>query len=190
MAKRRRRKLGTAVDVSYTGFDGLFGLSALAKDLKDDAMDAAVMGGAGAAALLASELLIPRIPWLKDQSPYLKAAAQALLGFAGGVAVGRYVHAGAGAGIAAALVAGGAFKALSQVPAVAGLLPAAASAPAAAPAAGTKGIAATLIDGQEQAAMLDGVQVEDVSAAMPFNGMNGMGQFTVAEVPPEVAAFG
>lgn len=86
--------------------DGLFGLGVL-DGIVEDVTDLAVMAGAGTVAALAGTMAVNKTPWLKDQNAYIKGAALMVAGAAGGIAVGRYAHRAAGAGVGAGLMIAG-----------------------------------------------------------------------------------
>jgi hypothetical protein len=89
----------------------LFGIDGL----KDDLMDVAVMGASAGVAVVAGEFIFAKVPWVKDQSTYVQSGIAAVLGIAGGIALGRYVNKGVGAGVAAGLVGWAIAKSIQKV---------------------------------------------------------------------------
>jgi hypothetical protein len=97
---------GLAQDV-----DALFGIAGL----KEDLMDVAILGVSAGAAVVGGELLFSKVDMLAKQNVYVKAGIAAALGIGGGIALGRYVNRGVGAGVAAGLIGWGVAKAIQNV---------------------------------------------------------------------------
>lgn len=98
---------GLAADV-----DSLFGIAGL----RDDLMDAGIMGVAAGFSVIGGEALFSRVPMIKDYPEWAKAAIAVALGAGAGIATARYASPdqktvrAAGAGIAAGLIGWGVTK--------------------------------------------------------------------------------
>lgn len=96
------------------GIDGLFGIDGL----KEDLMDVGVIGASAGVSVVAGEFIFAKYDAMAAKAGsklpklggYAKAGVAVVLGAAGGVAAGRFVHRGVGAGVAAGLIGWGVAK--------------------------------------------------------------------------------
>ena len=68
------------------------------------------MGASAAGAIVAANIALDNLPWLKDQKGWIPPAALVALGAAGGIGIGRYWNRSVGTGVGVGLVGLGLYR--------------------------------------------------------------------------------